>query len=432
MRAPLSGTPSDQALRASELSYRRLFEAAKDGILILDVDTGRINDVNPFLLGLLDFSRSEMVGHTIGELSPFKDIESNQVMLERVQRDGYVRYDNLPLQTRDGRKIAVEFVSNVYQAGDHNVIQCNVRDITERKRAEEQIRDLRAEREQRLVERGRLEGQLIEAQKMEVVGQLAASVAHDFNNILAVITSYSDLISSKAGPDSRLKGHAEQIRHASERGAGLTRQLLVVSRKKTGRPVVLDLDDALRDLDKMLRRLIGEKIDMTIVPGAPAVRVNADAGYVGQVLMNLVVNARDAMPSGGTLTIATHTVTLDERDALTHTGVLPGDFVMLSVSDTGTGMTDDVKAHLFEAFFTTKPVGLGTGLGLSTCRTIVHQSGGLIRVESEVGIGTTFKIYLPRVEATLGVGAGPDVSDDGRVRHDATTQGSLGVRPTAA
>jgi signal transduction histidine kinase/ActR/RegA family two-component response regulator len=336
-----------------------------------------------------------MVGKTVGELSPFKDIESNQAMLERLQKDGYVRYEDLPLETRDGRKIAVEFISNVYQAGDCNVIQCNIRDITDRKGMEEQ----------RVVERLRLEAQFIEAQKMEVIGKLASGVAHDFNNILGVIMGYGDLITSELGPDSQLRQCTEEIRHASVRAAGLTRQLLVFSRKQTVQPVVLDLNDAVKDLDKMLRRLIDENIEMTIVPGKQIGRIKADSGYVGQVLMNLVVNARDAMPSGGKLTIATNNVTLNENYAHTHTGAIPGDFVMLSVSDTGTGMTDEVKARLFEAFFTTKPTGKGTGLGLATCQTIVQQSGGHIGVYSEVGKGTTFKIYFPRVEQPLDVAA---------------------------
>jgi len=256
-------------------------------------------------------------------------------------------------------------------------------------------------------ERRRLEAQFIEAQKMEVIGQLAGGVAHDFNNVLAVIMGYSDLISAELGPDSPLTKFTDEIRHASDRAAGLTRQLLIFSRKQTVQPVVLDLNDTVNDLHKMLRRLIDENIEMTIVPGTQTGYVKADSGYVGQVLMNLVVNARDAMPNGGKLTIATSKVTLDENYARAHAGVIPGDYALLSVSDTGTGMTKEVKARIFEAFFTTKPLGKGTGLGLATCQTIVQQSGGHIGVCSEVGKGTAFKIYFPRVEQALAVAARP-------------------------
>jgi len=500
--ATVRDTRTEQELRASELSYRRLFEAARDGILILEADTGRISDVNPFLIEMLGFSHAELVGTPIWELGPFRDILSNKVKFEQLQQQGYVRYENLPLETRDGRKIAVEFVSNVYQAGDRNVIQCNVRDITERDAAEKERARLAAiieysdeavisktvdgiiigwnhgaERQygyttEEMVGRSisvlfppdhyqeyleilkkirkgeavpsfdtvrrrkdgtlinvsvnitpietrggevvrasknshditrikKLEAQFVEAQKMEVVGQLASGVAHDFNNILSVIMGCGELIASGLGPDSPLRKYAEEIRHSSECAAGLTRQLLVFSRKQTVQPVVLDLNDVVKDLDKMLRRLIDENIEMTIVPTKQIGRVKVDSGYVGQVLMNLVVNARDAMPNGGKLTIATDNVTLNENYARTHTGAIPGDYVMLSVSDTGTGMTEEIKAHLFEAFFTTKPLGKGTGLGLATCQTIVQQSGGHIGVSSEVGKGTTFKIYLPRVEQPL-------------------------------
>jgi len=250
-------------------------------------------------------------------------------------------------------------------------------------------------------ERARLEAQFIEAQKMEVIGQLASGVAHDFNNILAIIMFSGDLLAAELPPDSPLREYTEEIRHASERAAGLTRQLLVFSRKQTVHSVVLDPNETVADLDKMLRRLVDENIEMTIIPGEGIGNINADSGYVGQVLMNLVVNARDAMPNGGKLTIATANIALDQCYALAHTGVIPGDYVMLSVSDTGTGMSPDVQARLFEAFFTTKPNGKGTGLGLATCQTIVQQSGGHIGVYSEVGKGTTFNIYFPRVDQSL-------------------------------
>jgi len=246
-------------------------------------------------------------------------------------------------------------------------------------------------------ERKKLEAQFIGAQKMEVVGQLASGVAHDFNNILGVIIGYSDLAKLELVSDSPAQKYIDEIRHASERAAGLTRQLLVFCRKQTVVPAVLDLNVVVRDLDKMLRRLIDENIEMKIISGKQIGRVKADSGHVGQVLMNLVVNARDAMPNGGKLTIATNNVELDKNYARTRTSVIPGNYVMLSVSDTGTGMTEEVKALLFDAFFTTKPMGKGTGLGLATCKTIVNQSGGHIDVYSEVGKGATFKIYFPRI-----------------------------------
>ncbi|MGD0206243.1 MAG: response regulator [Verrucomicrobiota bacterium] len=259
-------------------------------------------------------------------------------------------------------------------------------------------------------ERQRLEEQFIEAQKMEVMGQLASGVAHDFNNILAVIIGYSDLIRQELGPDHPLRKYAEEIWQAGEHATRLTRQLLVFSRKQKVQPVVLDLNEVVKDLDKMLRRLINENIELTVVPGKRIGRVKADAGYVGQVLVNLVVNARDALPNGGQLSIATSNVTLDENYVRTHPEVTPGDYVMLAVSDTGVGMTDEVKAHLFEAFFTTKPKGKGTGLGLATCQTIVKQSGGHIVAYSELGKGTTFKVYFQRVNQPLEVAARPTPS----------------------
>ena len=257
------------------------------------------------------------------------------------------------------------------------------------------------------VEREHLEAEFIEAQKMEVIGHLAGGVAHDFNNILAVIMGYSQLAMESLGPDDALKSNLETIRSAAEHASGLTRQLLIFSRKQAVQPVVLDLNDVVKDLDKMLQRLIGENIAMTVLLGNRVGRIKADSGHLGQLLMNLVVNARDAMPNGGKLTIATDNVALDENYARTHPGAMAGNQVMLSVSDTGTGMTDEVKAHMFEAFFTTKPKGKGTGLGLATCQTIVQQSGGHIGFDSKIGKGTTFKVYFPRVEQPVDIAAGP-------------------------
>jgi two-component system cell cycle sensor histidine kinase/response regulator CckA len=256
-------------------------------------------------------------------------------------------------------------------------------------------------------ERRRLEAQFIEAQKMEVIGQLAAGVAHDFNNLLAIIMGYSEMIMTEISSSGPLQPYIEAIRHASDRAAGLTRQLLVFSRKQTVHPVVLEFNEVVKDLDKMLRRIVDENITLAIIPGDDTGRVKADSGYLGQVLMNLVVNARDAMPHGGKLTIATDNVTLDAGNADLAPAAKPGDYVRLSVSDTGTGMTEEVKARLFEAFFTTKPKGKGTGLGLATCQTIVGQCGGHIVVASEPGKGTTFQIYFPRVEQPLTASAQP-------------------------
>ncbi len=250
-------------------------------------------------------------------------------------------------------------------------------------------------------ERHLLQAQFIEGQKMDVIGQLAGGVAHDFNNILAIIIGCNDMITLKLGADNPVRKYNEEIRLASERAVGLTRQLLVFIRKETVLPVVLNPNNVMEDMDKMLRRLIDQNIEMTIVPGQQVGRIKADSGYVGQILMNLVVNARDAMPNGGKLTIATKNVVLDETYLRKHPDVIPGPYVMISVSDTGTGITDEVQQHLFKPFFTTKPPGKGTGLGLATCQTIAQQSGGYIDVYSEVGHGTTFKVYFPRVEMPL-------------------------------
>jgi two-component system, cell cycle sensor histidine kinase and response regulator CckA len=262
------------------------------------------------------------------------------------------------------------------------------------------VRRALEEAEQRR-EHQRLELQIIQSQKTQIFGQLAVGIAHDFNNILALIMGHGDLLQEEFGADSRLRDYIEPIRDAAQRGAGLTRQLLVLSRKQTVQPVVVDINILLNAMEKLLRRLIDESIELNIIPENNIGRIRADEGYVWQVLMNLVVNARDAMPNGGKLIIATRNITLGKNYVRSHAGVTPGHYVMLSVSDTGTGMTKEVKARLFEAFFTTKPEGKGTGLGLATCQTIAKQCGGHIGVFTEIEKGSTFKVFFPRIDEPL-------------------------------
>ncbi|MDP2971891.1 MAG: ATP-binding protein, partial [Deltaproteobacteria bacterium] len=246
-----------------------------------------------------------------------------------------------------------------------------------------------------------LQEQFRQSQKMEAIGQLAGGIAHDFNNLLTVISGYSELSLSELKGDGDLRENIEEIKKAARRASDLTRQLLAFSRCQILEVKVLDLNIVLRDLDKMLRRVIGEDIELVTTYFENLERIKTDRGQIEQVIMNLAINAKDAMPSGGKLTIETANIELDEEYARSHIAVTPGRYVMLSVSDTGVGMTPEVRDRVFEPFFTTKEKDKGTGLGLSTVYGIVKQSGGNIWVYSEPGRGTTFKIYLPRMDEPL-------------------------------
>jgi two-component system cell cycle sensor histidine kinase/response regulator CckA len=271
-----------------------------------------------------------------------------------------------------------------------------------------------ADRERAEAERARLSEQLQQAQKIESLGRLAGGVAHDFNNLLTVITGHADLMLEKLAPDAPLRENVRNVSAATRRASDLTRQLLAFGRRQLLQPRVMDLNESIRESTSMLSRLLSEPVELVTVLDPHLGHVEADPSQLNQLLINLAVNARDAMPHGGRLTIETDNVSIDDEEAQRHPSFQPGSYVMLAVSDTGIGIDNDVLPHIFEPFFTTKEHGKGTGLGLSMVYGIVKQSGGWIWVYSEVGHGTTFKIYLPRVEGALAVIGAPAALDSPR------------------
>jgi PAS domain S-box-containing protein len=328
------------------------------------------------------YAAEEIIGCSLSVLFPPERYPEYQRILETVRRGEAVASRAGVRRRKDGTLFDVS--ANIFPIEARNRELVGVSKIS---------RDVTAIKQ--------LEGRYLQAQKMEVVGQLAAGIAHDFNNLLSVILGGTDLMLLSLDEDAPLRGNVEMIRQAAERAAGLTQQLLVLSRKGRAAPVVLDPNTIVANLDKMLRLLLPESIVLTVVRAESVGRVKADAGRLGQLLLNLVINARDAMPDGGRLSVTTRDVVPDDESPRARPGTAPPAYVVLAVGDTGTGMTDEVKAHLFEPFFTTKPVGRGTGLGLATCDAIVKQIGGHIDVESEPGVGTTFSVFLPAVEGPL-------------------------------
>ena len=378
---------AEREIVVREERFRALVEHSADAIALLDRE-GVVTYASQSTSRVLGHSAEELCGrsalglihpddvaHLLAQIVALRDRPGAVVLLE-------ARYRHKDGSWRDGEYS----VTNRLQDPAVRALVLNYRDITERHRLEEQLR---------------------QAQKMEAVGRLAGGVAHDFNNILTAIFGYAELMTEALPAGSQGRQDLEEIRKAAQRASALTRQLLAFSRQQVLQPVVLSLNDLVEDVDKMLQRLLGEDVELRLGVARDAGNVRADPGQLQQVIMNLVVNARDAMPTGGKVSIETANAELTEQYAELHQPVIPGRYVMLAVTDTGSGMSSETKAKMFEPFFTTKERGKGTGLGLSTVYGIVKQSGGYIWVYSEPSRGTTFKIYLPRVDAPAEVLAPP-------------------------
>jgi PAS domain S-box-containing protein len=376
---------AEQALRESEAKYRRLHETMMDAFVRIDM-SGNIREANRAYQALLDYSEEELLQRTHGDLTPEKwHVLEARMVANQVLVNGHSQVYEKEYRRKDGTIFPVELRTFLLRddAGRPVGMWAIVRDVTERRRAEE--------------EKARLESQLRQAQKMESVGRLAGGVAHDFNNMLSVILGYSELIKGRLpGDDPHLKDILA-IEKAASHSRDITRQLLAFSRKQIIEPRLMNLNDQITSSQSTLSRLIGEDVDLRFYPEKDLRRINFDSTQIDQILVNLVVNARDAMPDGGRLTIETANVSLDGAYCRKHLGFKSGDYVLLEVSDDGVGMDKELQSHLFEPFFTTKEVGEGTGLGLATVYGMVKQNGGFINVYSEPGRGSTFKIYIPSV-----------------------------------
>jgi two-component system, cell cycle sensor histidine kinase and response regulator CckA len=373
-----AGAELSRAVHDSELRFHAMFESAAVGISICNLD-GYMLEVNPAVSRMLGYSREELVGMHARELHP-GDFQPDEILIAELMcgvRDSFELDKHF--RRKDGSYIWGHLTVSTVRAADHEpkFLIAMLEDTTERRRVEEQLR---------------------EAEKMEVIGRLAGGVAHDFNNLLTGILLYCDLLSSAMEPDSRLRQHVEEVRMAGEQGAALTQQLLAIARKQVPQPRLILVNEVVASTENLLRRLVGEQIQLVTVLAASLGKVLADQAQLRQILLNLVLNARDAMPHGGRITVRTEAASFPS-------GGQPS--VCLSVEDTGCGMDAATRARLFEPFFTTKEPGHGTGLGLATVRRIVEESRGLIRVQSEPGRGTRIDVFLPAIQAATDAPAPP-------------------------
>jgi PAS domain S-box-containing protein len=399
---------AEAVLRGSEARHRAVLDSAMDAFVSMDHE-GRVTEFNPAAERMFGRTRADVLGRELASvIIPRSFRDAHRRALGRHLATGEIsilggRVEVAALRA-DGSEFPVELTVTRARGEDPPAFNASIRDLTDQKRAESA--------------RASLEMQLQQAQKMEAVGRLAGGVAHDFNNLLTVITGRAHMLLSRLKPGEPLHRDVELIQKTSRRAVALTSQLLAFSRKQVVQPRVVELGPLVAEVAPMLQRMIGEDLELAVEPVEGSGRVKVDPGQMQQVLMNLAVNARDAMPSGGRVVVSIRDVDVSETTALSQANLPPGPYVMLAVSDTGTGMSAETAAHIFEPFFTTKEQGKGTGLGLSTVYGIVEQSHGHIGVQSELGRGTTFTIYLPRVEEPV---AGVPAETGRRLRTTART-----------
>jgi PAS domain S-box-containing protein len=367
---------SEEALHKSEERFSKAFRNNPLAISISTEAEGRYLDVNDAFLELLGYQRKDVIGHTATELQFWGEPLDRMEILRELKEEKRISKHHTRYRTAKGEIREAEVWMESIELEGQRCLLGITRDVTEMQQLEAQFR---------------------QAQKMEAVGRLAGGVAHDFNNILGIIMGYSDIALGEIAAESPASRYVSETKKAAKRGAMLTQQLLAFSRKQVVFPKVLDLNDVVQNATKMFLRLVGEDIAVEFRPGVPLGGIKADPGQIEQILMNLVVNARDAMPTGGKIIIETGHAEIDEAYVSRHAGAHAGLYVVLVVSDTGCGMDETTRSKIFEPFFTTKEVGKGTGLGLSTVYGIVKQSEGYVAAYSEPGKGTTFKIYFPMV-----------------------------------
>jgi PAS domain S-box-containing protein len=377
-----------------------IIDSSEDAILSKDLN-GTITSWNKGAERIYGYAPEEVVGKHISLLTPSDRPDEIPEILRKIGQGGRIENHESVRVTKDGRHLDVSVSVSPLRnaAGDIVGASAIARDITTQKRAE---------------------GQLRQSQKMEAIGRLAGGVAHDFNNVLGIINACAEFLRDRIDPAAEPSIYVENIKKAIERGTSLTKQMLAFGRTSAIQPRVLDLNERLRDISKLLHPLLGDDVEILVVPRTPSALVEADPGQLDQVVVNLAVNARDAMPRGGKLILETSAVRLDESFAEQHQEMAPGKYVMLTVSDTGSGMDKATVSRIFEPFFTTKEAGKGTGLGLATVYGIVKQSAGHILVYSEPGHGTTFKIYLPGADHKIGLASKPEAETVTPKRHRTT------------